>query len=402
MDMRSRRQYLKLLQRRYIGASKEEKGLILDEYCENTGQNRKYVIRKIRAPIVVEGRARRRRSRVYDHDVVVALARLWKIFDYPCGQRLAPLLKVEVERLRGFGELAVTDEVAEKLLVISPATIDRRLKREKVVVGQFRRKGHSKPGSLLYQKIPVRLNDWDTSVIGNLGVDFVEHCGSSKKGHYANSLCVTDIASGWWEAQAIMGRGQKPTLDALQMIRERSPLTWLEIHPDNDSSFINDHLLKYCQAEEIRFSRSRPHHKNDNCYVEQKNWTHIKKVFGYLRYDTSQQLDIINDLYENKLRLYKNFFQTVMKLKEKIRVGGKVHRKYDQAKTPYQRLMESDQIDRKTKKELKATYLSLNPAQLKRDIEDKLNQLYKLYHSKKRSQNVKPFKKQTARASVTF
>jgi hypothetical protein len=402
MDMRSRNQYLKLLQRRYIGASKEERGRILDEYCENTGQHRKYVIRKIRTPIVVDGRVRRQRRRVYDQDVVVALAKLWKIFDYPCGQRLAPLLKVEVERLRGLGELTVTDEVAEKLLVISSATIDRQLKREKEAVGQLRRKGLSKPGSLLYQKIPVRLNDWDTSVIGNLGIDFVEHCGSSKKGHYAYSLCVTDIGSGWWEAEAIMGRGQAPTLDALKMIRERAPFQWLEIHPDNDSAFINAHLLKYCQAEKIRFSRSRPNRKNDNCHVEQKNWTHIKKVFGYLRYDTTKELNIINDLYENDLRLYKNFFQPVMKLKEKIRIGGKVHRKYDVAKTPYQRIIESEQINLKTKKELKATYLSLNPAELKRNIEEKLNQLYRLYHAKKGSQRVKPFKKQTARSSVTF
>jgi hypothetical protein len=360
------------------------------------------VTRKIGSPIVVEGKYRKRRSRVYDGDVVVALAELWKIFDYPCGQRLAPLLKVEVGRLRELGELTITDEVEEKLLVISPATIDRRLRREKEVLGLLRRKGLSKPGSLLYQKIPVRLNDWDTSVIGNLAIDFVEHCGSSKKGHYANSLCVTDVGSGWWEAEAIMGRGQVPTLDALEMIRERTPFQWLEIHPDNDSTFINNHLFKYCQEEKIRFSRSRPHHKNDNCYVEQKNWTHIKKVFGYLRYDTTEQLDIINDLYNNELRLYKNFFQPVMKLKEKIRNGGKVHRKYDVAKTPYQRLIESDQITQRNKEELKTCYLSLNPAQLKRTIDAKLEELYKLYHSKKRGQEVKPHQKQTARYSVTF
>lgn len=401
--MRSRNQYLKLLQDRYIGASKEEKGKILDEYCENTGQNRKYVIRKIRAPIVVDSRVRRRRSRVYDHDVVVALVRLWKIFDYPCGQRLAPLLTRDMlDRLRDLGELGITDEVAHKLIRISPATIDRRLRREKEVMGLIRRKGISKPGSLLYQKIPIRLNDWDTSVIGNLAIDFVEHCGTSKSGHYAYSLCVTEIGSGWWEAEATMGRGQAPTVDALEKIRERTPFTWLEIHPDNDTAFINDHLLRYCQAQKIRFSRSRPNRKNDNCYVEQKNWTHIKKVFGYLRYDTTQELNIINDLYDNELRLFKNFFQPVMKLKEKTRIGGKVHRKYDVAKTPYQRLIESDQIKRKTKKELKETYRSLNPAELNRNINKKLDQLYKLYHTKKRSQNARPFKKQTARTSVTF
>lgn len=401
--MRSRNQYLKLLQGRYIGEGKKEKGRILDEYCGNTNQNRKYVIRKIRSEIPVKGRYRRRRKRVYDSDVVVALAKLWAIFDYPCGQRLTPLLTQEmVDRLRDLGELGIPDEVARRLIRISPATIDRRLRHEKQVVGTLRRKGLSKPRSLLYQKIPVRLNDWDTSRIGNLGIDFVEHCGSSKQGHYANSLSVTDVGSGWWEAEAIMGRGQYPTKDALEKIRERTPFRWLEIHPDNDSAFINAHLFNYCQVEEIRFSRSRPNRKNDNCYIEQKNWTHVKKVFGYLRYDTTQELEIINGLYEGELRLFKNFLQPVMKLKEKVRVGGKVHRKYDVAKTPYQRLMESKQVDRKTREKLKATYLSLNPAELKRKIEEKLDRLYKLYHAKKGSQRVKPHKKQTARCSVTF
>ena len=288
------------------------------------------------------------------------------------------------------------------------------------MIGHLRRKGGSKPKSLLYQKIPVRLNDWDTSVIGNLDIDFVEHCGSSKKGHYINSLSVAEVGSGWWEGQAIMGRGQEPTLKTLEEIRRRTPFRWLEIHPDNDSAFINAHLWKYCQpvpwpksyqdglacdrpgGEKIRFSRSGPNRKNDNCYVEQKNWTHIKKIFGYLRYDTVAELNMINDLYENELRLYKNFFQPVMKLKEKIREGGRVHRKYDLAKTPYQRLMESDQISSEAKEQLKAIYLSLNPAQLKRAIEAKLDQLYKIYQAKRRSSTVEPFKKQTPRTVTNY
>jgi hypothetical protein len=196
--------------------------------------------------------------------------------------------------------------------------IDRRLRHEREVISHLRRKGFSKPKSLLYQKIPVRLNDWDTSVIENLGIDFVEHCGSSKMGHYVNSLSVTEVGSGWWEGQAIMGRGQEPTLKALKKIRRRTPFRWLGIHPDNDSAFINAHLWRYCQEE-------------------------------------------------------------------KIREGGRVHRKYDLAKTPYQRLMESDQISSEAKEELKAIYLSLNPAQLKRTIEAKLDQLYKLYQGNKRS-----------------
>lgn len=262
------------------------------------------------------------------------MARTWEIFDYPCGQRLAPLLKNEVDRLRQLEELCIVDEVAQKLKTISPATIDRKLKHQREVLHLSRRKGHSKDKSLLYQKIPTRLNDWDTSIVGNLGIDLVEHCGSSTSGQYIHTLSAADISSGWWEGEAIISRGQRPTLEVLKRIRERTPFEWLEIHPDNDSAFINAHLLRYCRAEEIRFSRSRPNKKNDNAYVEQKNWTHMKKVFGYLRYDTSEELEIINDLYANDLRLFKNFFQPVMKLVKKERIGGKVKRKIE-AKTPY-------------------------------------------------------------------
>lgn len=241
----------------------------------------------------------------------------------------------------------------------------------------------------------MRLNDWNTSVIGNLGIDFVEHCGSSKRGFYINSLSVSEIGSGWWEGQAIMGKAQEPTLKSLDKIRKRTPFKWLEIHPDNDSPFINDHFLRdTSEKESIRFSRSRPGRKNDNCFVEQKNWTHIKKVLGYLRYDTTEELKIINDLYENELRLYKNFFQPVMKLKEKVREGGKVHRRYDTPKTPYRRVMESDQIPEERKEELKKLYLSLNPAQLKREIEAKLDRLWEVYQRKKGICMAKPHKRQ--------
>lgn len=403
MDMHSRNEYLKRLRERYLETrSKRERGKILDEYCKNTGQNRKYVIRKIQPHISLEEKPKKKRKEIYDGYVGAALAKVWEIFDHPCGQRLEPLLKTETERLRRLGELNISDETAHKLQKISSATIDRKLKREKEVTLSLKKRGISKPRSLLYQKIPTRLNDWNTSVVGNLAVDFVEHCGSSKKGEYANSLSVTEISSGWWEGQALMSRGQYPTLEALEKIRLRTPFSWLEIHPDNDSAFINAHLFKYCQKEKIRFSRSRPNKKNDNCYVEQKNWTHIKKVLGYLRYDTHQEQKIINDLYQNELRLFKNFFQPVMKLKEKTRAGGRVHRKYSIPKTPYQRLMASDQISKEKKEKLKAIYLSLNPAELKRTTEAKLDQLYKGYQAKRGAQRVEPFKKQSPRTVTNY
>lgn len=386
MDMHSRDQYLKELQKEYVRADKKEKRRLLDEAEKRTNLVRKYLIRKLNVCNRWQKKGRKRKE-IYDGEVRAALAKVWEIFDHPCGQRLTPLLKGEVDRLRRLGELPCSDEVAEKLKRIGSTTIDQKLKHHKEGLYRSRRRSKPKFSSLLYQKIPTRLNDWDTSVVGNLAVDIVEHCGFSKRGEYINSLAVTDISAGWWEAQAMMGRGQYPAFEALKKIRSRAPFRWREIHPDNDPTVLNFHIFSYCQIEEIRFSRSRPNKKNDNCYIEQKNWTHIKKKFGYLRYDTPEELQVINDLCENELRLYMNFFQPVMKLKEKIRVGGKIHRKYDFPKTPYQRLMESGQIAEEKKEELRTCYLSLNPAQLGRAIQAKLDKLYQIYREKMKNAN---------------
>lgn len=243
MDMNARDQYLKVLQERYFQArSRKEKSSILDEYCRNTGQNRKYVLRRINSPIYSKPE-RRGRGEIYDGYVRAALAEIWEIFDFPCGQRLKSLLETEVDRLRGLRELSIPDEVAERLKLISPRTIDRKLRHQKEVLHR-KRKYHTKNNPLIYQEIPVRTS-WDSSLIGQEEVDFVEHCGSSASGQFVNSLSVVDIATGWWEGEAIMGRGQERTFRALTRIRGRMPFGWLEIHPDNETAFINDHLLRY-------------------------------------------------------------------------------------------------------------------------------------------------------------
>lgn len=403
MDMNARNQYLKVLQERYLKASsRKEKSHILDEYCRNSKQNRKYVIRKIRSFSPTYSKpTKRTRKKLYDGYVKVALAEVWKIFDKPCGQRLTPLLKTEVERLRAFGELIVADEIAEKLKRISPKTIDRALKHQKEYL-HLKKKYSSKRNPLIHQRIPVKAGGWDRSLPGQLQVDLVEHCGSSAAGHFGNSICACDVAFGWWEAEAVLGRGQRGCFEALTRIRERTPFNWKELHPDNDTPFINWHLLRYCEGERIHFSRSRPYKKNDNSFVEQKNATHIRNVIGHLRYDTEKEIEIINDLYRNELRLYKNFFQPVMKLKEKIRDKGKVHRKYDTPKTPYHRLLESPHIPDETKSKLQAIYHSLNPAQLKRSIDEKLDKLYKAYQEKNNIEKIKPYKRQTPRSVTSY
>jgi len=298
MDMHSRNEYLKVLKGRYLRAkSKKEKSQILDEYCLNTGQARKYVIRKIQPKVSLNPKPRKRREEIYNGQLKAALAKIWEIFDFPCGQRLKPLLEVEVDRLRELGEVNLPDDVCLRLKRISSATIDRKLKHQREVLHLLRSKGGPKPGSVLKQKVPIRLTEWDTSQVGYVEADMVVHCGSSTFGEYINSLSTTEISSGWWEGEAIMGRSQEDSFWALKEIRKRTPFRWKGQDPDNGQEFINQILYKYCQRERLEFTRSRPNRKNDNAYIEQKNWTHVRKVLGYLRYDTPEQLMIINDIY---------------------------------------------------------------------------------------------------------
>ncbi len=393
MDMHSRNEYLKVIRKSYIKAgSRKGKTQILDEYCRNTGQTRKYVITKIHKA-ELRPKQRKKRKETYGGQVRAALARIWEIFDYPCGQRLKPLLETELDRLRYLGEIEVPDNIALKLSMISSATIDRKLKHQREFLHLSRAKGGPKPGYILRQKIPIKLTEWDTSIVGYSEIDLVVHCGSSTLGEYVNTLSTTEISSGWWEGEAIMGKSQEYSFGALKQIRKRIPFDWKGIDSDNGSEFINQILYKYCQKEKLGFTRSRPNRKNDNAYIEQKNWTYVRKIFGYLRYDTYEELAIMNDLYHNELRLYKNFFQPVMKLKSKEKVGGKVKRKYEDSKTPYQRLMESGQIRDEVRDELKDIYLSLNPAALKRNIDAKLARLYKAYAMKGKTRQVNPYKK---------
>ena len=352
--------------------------------------------RKIRSRISLVPKRRGGKPVVYDGYVKAALAKAWDIFDCPCGQRLAPLLKTEVDRLRQLEEIFVSNEVAEKLKRISPRTIDRALKHQKQVL-HLNRKYRRKRNPLIYQRIPVKAGGWDRSLPGQVQVDLVEHCGQSGSGLYGNTVSCCDVAFGWWEGEAVLGSGQERSCNSLDKARERMPFSWVHAHPDNDSSFINWHLLSYCEAEGIEFSRSRPYKKNDNSFLEQKNSTHIRGVIGHLRYDTKIELALINSLYRGELRLYKNFFQPMMKLKEKIRDKGKVHRRYDTPKTPYQRIMESERISEDTKEKLTKLYQSLNPAELKRKIDEKVHRLFKVYEGKKRGGEADPSKKQTPR-----
>ena len=284
----------------------------------------------------------------------------------------------------------------EKLKKISPRTIDRALKHQRQVL-HLNRKYHRKRNPLIYQRIPVKAGGWDRLLPGQIQIDLVEHCGQKASGVFVNSVSSCDVATGWWEGEGVMGSGQERTFKALTRIRERTPFSWLHIHPDNDTAFINWHLVRYAEKEQIDFSRSRPYRKNDNNFVEQKNSTHVRGILGHLRYDTDKELEAMNSLYRGEWRLYKNFFQPVMKLKEKIREKGKVHRRYEVPKTPYHRLIESAHIPEGTKQELTQLYRSLNPAHLKRKIDEKTHQLFKIYEEKNGGREALPSKKQSPR-----
>ena len=374
MKINMRKEYLKTIKPRYLGASKEEKSKILDEYCRNTGQNRKYVIRKLSPRVSSEPTQRKARKQIYDAPVIAKLVKIWEILDYPCGQRLAPMIPEMLKKLKSLDELETSEEVTRKLRKISPATIDRRLVHQKEYLHR-RRFTTTKPGSLLKAQIPIKLTEWDLSKIGYVEVDLVAHCGDSVFGDYTNTLNLTEISSGWSEQAAVWGKGQRNTFQGLMALKQRTPFKWLGLDSDNGSEFINSHLWQYCKKEGIEFTRSRPNRKNDNAYVEQKNWTHVRKLLGYQRLDSPKQLKALNDLYANELRLYKNFFCPTMKLIKKERIGSKIVKKREKAKTPYQRLLESDQLPKEAKDQLEEIYDKLNPIELKKNIDLKISQI---------------------------
>ena len=382
MSLPSRIEYLKKIKPRYLKANKNDKSNMLDEFCKNTGYVRKYAIRRlapqneIDPPRVIS----RKRGCFYTKEDIYWLSKIWEIMDYPCGQRLEPVLSEMIDILVSFNELAIPDSIAVKLKKIKSDTINKRLKPYKT---KLKKKINctTRPGSLLKKQIPIKTISWDEMRVGCCELDLVAHCGDSAQGEFINSLTLTDMLTGWTENTAFVGKAQKRVMESLDSIQTRIPFPLIAIDPDNGSEFINWQLFNYCMDREIEFTRGRPYQKNDNAHVEQKNWTHVRKVFGYKRRETEDELNIMNDLYKNELRLYKNFFMPNVKLIDKKRTGKhgeKIKKIYDTAKTPYRRVLECDQINKKTKKQLKEQYKQLNPAELRRKILSKTKKLNKL------------------------
>jgi hypothetical protein len=379
--MHSREQYLAALREEYLRGNKKQKTRLLNEARKRTRLNRKVLIRKL-AHIPAEREKPKRRVRVARYGVALRapLTQVWELFDYPCGQRLAPILREQMEKLRSCGGLKCSQAVADLLKEISPKTIDRLLAREREVRCL---KQHRRPPvhPLLYQRVPVKTaGEWDRQEVGNVQLDYVLHCGRSSAGDYLLTLSGTDIATGWWEGRPQLGRSQKVTQESLASIRARLPFRIREVHPDNDSGILNELLWNYCRRHRIQMSRSRPYQKNDNAWVEQKNWTHVRKLVGYRRMTTRVQCEVLRDLYEAAAD-FQNFFQPAMKLREKVREGGRVRRVYEEPRTPYQRLLELGRLQPKQRRALEERYRRLNPVELRRRIEQLRTKLFDLLES---------------------
>lgn len=386
MDMKSRNQYLKTLigKRGYLLSSKKEKTELLNEFVVNTGQNRKWIITKIRSGQYLKSGqeyAKRKRKQKYTNETIQHLKYIWKMFEYPCGARMESILREETDHLIALRELNCSEETVKQLKTISAKTIDRKLFNAKVeerVKNKYKKKIHP----LLYNQIPVKVfSDQDRANLGNIQADLVEHCGQSAFGPFIATISATDIYSGWWQGRSVMNMGQEAVQVGLAGLKRESPFVWQSFHSDNDKAFINKFFYGYCRKEKLFFSRSRPYKKNDNCLVEEKNRTHIRQIVGYRRYDTLEELEILNELWD-RVAEFKNFFEPSMKLMSKERVNGHIKRKYDKPITPYQRILNYGPLSDGAKRELQEYYSSLNPARLKRDIEKLQTALYEVYTRK--------------------
>jgi hypothetical protein len=366
--MAERKAITRQLAGRYAKATKTEKGRILDELCALTGWTRRHARRALgQALRTPEHPPARPRTRIYAEEVLEALRFVWATLSGPSGKRLAPFMNEIVEALERHGELELTSPIRNKLCRMSSATIDRALAPERARLRMRGRSG-TKPGSILKRQIPIRtFAEWDDLRPGFCEVDLVAHDGGSGTGEFCQTLDLTCVATGWTEPRALQNKAQRWVHEAIEEIARELPFPLLGLDSDNGSEFINMHLYRYCIERGITFTRSRPYRKNDNCYVEQKNWPVVRQQVGYARYDTASELEALRELYR-VLRLYVNFFQPQMKLVSKTRHGARLTKRFDPARTPFQRVLDSPHVGEEVKLALRATYLRLNPAQLKRDL----------------------------------
>lgn len=375
MSQQSKRELVERLQPRYLRADRKAKTKILDEFVAVTGLHRKAAIRRLRQQNRPR-QERRGRQKIYTGSVVSALVKIWRICGCICGKRLQPILGDMVDSLARHNELKLDQETETLLRNVSSATIDRLLRPFKV--SQQRGQSTTKPGGLLKHQIPIRtFADWDETQAGFVEIDLVAHCGTSMAGQFLYSFTATDVATGWTECFSLRHRSQIAVYEALNLLQARLPFPLLGIDSDNDTVFINELILKYCQDNQITFTRCRPYKKNDQCFVEQKNWSIVRRTIGYQRYESEGAHRRLGDIYD-LLHLYTNLFQPTFKLQSKKRTGAKVFKQYDQPQTPLQRLLDMKLLSADNASRWQAAYRDTNPAQLRRDIDWHVSQLVRL------------------------
>jgi len=364
---------------RYHHSNRAGKSKLLDEVVDLYGYNRKYMIQRF-SGLIYRNHERRGPKRKYDpQKVLPVLKNIWLTSDQLCSKKLKAALP---EWLPYYDQsVDVLDPAVKRMLLkISPATIDRLLKPVKAKCKRHGLSG-TRPGYLLKNQIPIKTDHWDVTRPGFVEADTVAHCGNSLAGEFAWSLTLTDIHSCWTENRAIWNKGSKGVVEQIQDIESKAPFELLGFDCDNGSEFLNHHVMRYFtdrpKEKRIQFTRSRPYHKNDNAHVEQKNWTHVRHLFGYDRFDDPRLVPLMNDLYSNEWSDYQNHFIPVLKLVEKTKVNSKYKKKYDKPKTPYQRILLSDFVDQEIKDKLIAKHTTLNPYALKKAMNEKLKEIFK-------------------------
>lgn len=365
MSIELTREYLESIRVRYSSSKKFEKSLILDEFCKVSGLNRKYAIRVLNS----KPRTRKKsgRKKTYCERCRFHLGKLWIKMNQMCSKKLVVALQ---EWLPFYEHPTCDDEVRRLLLTMSASTIDRELKQYKARYLRSRRAG-TKPGSILKTMIPIKPFDYNITKPGFVEADTVAHCGNSLEGQFAWSLTFTDVYSGWTNNRATWCKGSLGVVAGIQDIEKDLPYEFFAFNSDNGSEFLNNHLVNYFKSkgEKINFSRSRCYKKNDNCHVEQKNWTHVRDIFGYERFDKKEIVSIMNQIYKKYHNPLLNFFVPQVKLLHKTRVGSRYVKKYSKPMTPYERLMECPEVSQEKKEELQKIKNSLNPFELRESIE---------------------------------
>jgi hypothetical protein len=378
MTIEERYQYLRRMKKRYQKANRQERSRLLDEMEAYTGLHRKSLIRLLKSPRTKE------RGPSYGSDIRAIIALAAQALDYPCAERLQPVLLSTVKNLARWEDLHLTPEQEEKLTKISVATLRR------ILNSLHRDKPRPAPHSLQdrnpwRKEVPMLRLPYDLDEPGHMEVDLVHHCGLSASGEYVHTLQMVDIATGWVELVAVLGRSYLVMQDAFLFILQRIPFPILEIHPDNDTAFFNAHLLRFWKEKipGVIFSRSRPYHKNDNRFVEQRNGFIVRSLLGYDRLDTVVQTILLNQIYQ-KVWVYFNFFQPVRKLVAKDvipapdRQSNRVKRRFDCARPPLDRLCETGVLSEEKKRELLALRERTNPLKLREEIYQLVEELFSL------------------------